>query len=65
MNAQTGWRIYQFLVVIGFLFADVYFEWGAGGLAAGVMGGIAAWWSTALLTVAWERLRGRAQSPSE
>lgn len=65
MNAQAGWRIYQFLVVIGFLFADVYFEWGAGGLAAGVTGGLFAWYSTGLLTFAWDRLTGRAQSPSE
>lgn len=38
-----GWRIYQASVVIFFLFANVHWEWGAGGLAAGVAGGMVAW----------------------
>lgn len=43
------WRVYQTAVVLFFLFADVYWQWGAGGLAAGVLGGMIAWWSSAII----------------
>lgn len=43
------WRIYQISVVCFFLFADIYWEWGVGGLAAGVMGGMLAWISTQII----------------
>lgn len=43
------WRAYQIAVVVFFLVADVYFEWGAGGLAAGVIGGMVAWWSSVII----------------
>lgn len=43
------WRVYQLGVVVFFLFADVHWEWGAGGLAAGVVGGMIAWWTSAII----------------
>ena len=40
------WRAFQLTIVIGFLFSDIYFEWGVGPLAAGVIGGMIAWYSS-------------------
>lgn len=51
-----GWRIYQVSVVVFFLFADIYFEWGMGGLAAGVVGGMVAWYSSVIIgRILWRR----------
>lgn len=48
-KALMGWRAYQLAVVIFFLFGDIYWEWGMGGLAAGVVGGMLAWYSSVII----------------
>ncbi len=53
------WKAYQGAVVLFFLFANVYWEWGAGGLAAGVMGGMVAWYSSvAIGRILWRMGHG-------
>ena len=44
-----AWKLYQASVFLFFLFADIYFKWSLGGLAAGVIGGMVAWYSSAIL----------------
>lgn len=48
-DLQIGLRIFQFAVFLGFLFANVYFEWGIEGAAAAVMGGMLAYYSTKII----------------
>lgn len=43
------WRIYQIGVTAFFLFANIYWEWEIGGLAAGVMGAMLAWISSQII----------------
>ena len=43
------WNLFQLTIIVGFLFADVYFEWGMGGLAAFVSGGLIAYHSTRIV----------------
>lgn len=58
---QWPWKIFQGAVVIGFLVANIHFKWGATGLAAGVAGGMVAWYATgifiALRTRLWPKVR--------
>lgn len=42
------WKLIQFSIFAGFLCANIFFEWGIDGLAAGVMGGMLAWYSTGI-----------------
>ena len=43
-------------IVVAFLFAEIYFEWGTGPLAAGVMGGMLAWYLTFVIErILWKR----------
>lgn len=49
MQRNVYWQVFQGLIAIGFVFADIYFEWGIGGLAAGVMGGMLAYYSTGIV----------------
>ena len=44
-----GWRIYQGAIVMFFLFGNIYWDWGAGGLGAGVAGGMVAWISSMII----------------
>ena len=41
--ADWGWRAFQIAMIVGFGFANIYFEWGTDGLTAGVLGGLIAW----------------------
>lgn len=43
------WRVYQSAVVLFFLFAEIHWEWGIGSLAAGVIGGMVAWYSSVVI----------------
>lgn len=56
---QWKWRAYQFAVVLVFLFSNIYFEWELPGIAAFVMGGILAWYSTGALIAISGLLGGR------
>ena len=51
------WRIFQLAVIVSFGFANIYLEWGVDGLAAGVMGGMAAWFATELIAAVVDRVR--------
>lgn len=42
------WKFIQFAIFLGFVFANIYLEWGIDGLAAGVMGGMLSWYSTGI-----------------
>lgn len=44
-----AWKLYQLAVFLFFVFGDIYFEWHMGGLASGVLGGMVAWYSSAIL----------------
>lgn len=46
---DLAWDLYQASVFLFFLFGNIYFEWGMDGLAAGVLGGLAAWFSSAII----------------
>lgn len=46
------WRLFQLSIVVAFCFANIYYRWGADGLAAGVMGGMVAWYATFLISLA-------------
>lgn len=53
-SAPMGWRLFQLAVFLFFLFGDIYWEWGLGGLAAGVIGGMVAWYSSyAIARILW------------
>jgi hypothetical protein len=52
------WKIFQLAIVVTFLFSDVYFEWGMGGLAAGVAGGLVAYHLTLVIIAVRGRLTG-------
>lgn len=48
------WRAFQLIVLVGFLFANVYWEWGIEGIAGPVMGAMLAWYlSYALARILW------------
>lgn len=49
MQHNVYWQIFQGLVALGFVFANIYFEWEIGGLAAGVMGGMLAYYMTGVV----------------
>ena len=52
--SRPMWRLLQFSIFVGFVFANIYFRWGIDGLAAGVMGGMLAWYSTFIVSrVLW------------
>lgn len=51
-----GWKLYQLAVLLFFLFGNVYWEWGGQPLAVGVLGGIAAWYSSAILFYLYEKM---------
>lgn len=42
------WKLIQFSIFVGFLCANIFFGWDIDGLAAGVMGGMLAWYSTGI-----------------
>lgn len=56
-----GWKLYQIAVVLFFLFGNIYWELGGQPLAVGVLGGIAAWYSSAILAHLFEKLSKPAQ----
>lgn len=43
------WRAFQFAIVMFFVLGDIYWQWGMGGLAAGVVGGMIAWYSSVVI----------------
>lgn len=51
-----GWKLYQLAVLLFFLFGNVYWEWGVQPLSIGVLGGIVAWYSSAILFAIYERI---------
>lgn len=46
---MVKWKIFQTSIVLFFLFGDIYFEWHLGGLAAGFMGGMLAYYLTKII----------------
>ena len=44
-----GWKAFQLSVLVAFLFANVFFEWGIEGIAAPVMGGMLAYYLTKVI----------------
>lgn len=44
-----AWKALQIAIAVGFVFGDIYFEWHIGGLAAGVMGGMLAYYVTKVI----------------
>lgn len=48
-HLQPGWRLFQLAIFVGFLFANIYFEWGIEGIAAPVMGGMLAYYLTLIV----------------
>lgn len=54
------WQALQSCVWIGFVFANIYFDWQIPGLAAGVMGGMLALYVTRVISVILERFAGRS-----
>lgn len=54
MNVLNPWRLLQLAIVLFFLCGDIYWQWGMGGLASGVIGGMVAWYSTfAISRILW------------
>lgn len=49
MQHNVYWQIFQGMVALGFVFANIYFDWQIGGLAAGVMGGMLAYYMTGVV----------------
>lgn len=55
------WKTSQWLAFAALLFANVYFEWGAEGIAAPVAAGMAVWFGTRVIAAISDRWRfGRA-----
>jgi hypothetical protein len=54
------WQALQTFVWVGFVFANIYFDWQIPGLAAGVMGGMLALYVTRVISVILERFAGRS-----
>ena len=48
-NRLLGWKIYQAAIIGFFLFGNIYWDWGAGGLGAGVAGAMVAWMSSMII----------------
>lgn len=49
------WKIFQGLVALGFVIANIHFEWGVHGIAVPVIGGMLAWYATGLVAAVVER----------
>lgn len=63
------WRVFQATVFAAFVFSNIYFEWEISGLAAGVMGGMLAWYLSVIIArVLWRLelgwLTGLEEAPS-
>lgn len=50
-------KVFQALVALGFVVANIHFNWGIDGLAISVIGGMVAWYATGLLVAAVDRVR--------
>lgn len=46
---QLRWKIFQLTVAGAVACANIYWEWGLQGAAAGILGGIVAYWGTLLI----------------
>ena len=56
-----NWKLFQALVAVGFVIANIHYKWGIDGMAISVIGGMVAWYLTGLLGAAFDRVvLGRA-----
>ena len=53
---QLRWKAFQLSVLVAFLFANVFFEWGIEGIAAPVMGGMLAYYLTGIIGAVLRRI---------
>lgn len=61
LGDRMNWKIFQGLVAIGFIVANIHYEWGVDGMAISVIGGMVAWYLTGLLGAFFDRVvLGRA-----
>lgn len=50
-----GWRLFQLVVFLAFVFANIFFEWKIQGGAAAIMGGMLAWYASFIVSlVLWK-----------
>lgn len=57
------WKLFQGLVALGFVIANIHFQWGIDGYAVSVIGGMLAWYFTGLVGGVFDRLAGRGAPP--
>lgn len=48
-HINSAWKVFQVLIFISFLVANIELNWGIEGIAAPVMGGMLAYYSTGVL----------------
>lgn len=49
-HLSVFWRVLQIAIVMFFVLGDIHWGWGMGGLAAGVAGGMVAWYATFIVS---------------
>jgi uncharacterized PurR-regulated membrane protein YhhQ (DUF165 family) len=52
---SMGWRLLQLFIFLAFVFANIYFQWKIPGMAAGVAGGMLAYYVTVVVAVLLSR----------
>jgi hypothetical protein len=51
-----NWKVFQALVALGFIVANIHFQWGVDGMAISVIGGMVAWYLTGILSAVFDRV---------